>query len=55
MTDITVIEGIGPAYAEKLANAGVTSCESLLEKGASKGGRKEIVEASGMSAVLILK
>ena len=55
MTDITVIEGIGPAYAEKLAGAGVTSCEGLLEQGATKSGRQEIIDASGMSPALILK
>ena len=55
MTDITVIEGIGPAYAEKLASAGVNSCEELLEKGATRAGRAAIVEESGMSATLILK
>ena len=55
MTDITVIEGIGPAYAEKLESAGVKTCEQLLEKGASKKGRQEIIDASGMSATLILK
>ena len=55
MTDLTVIEGIGPAYAEKLNAAGVSSCEALLEQGATKAGRAKIVEASGMSAALILK
>ena len=55
MTDITVIEGIGPAYAEKLGGVGVATCEALLEKGATKAGRQEIVDASGMSAALILK
>ena len=55
MTDITTIEGIGPAYAEKLAKADVTSCEGLLEKGASSAGRKDIAEASGIGDSLILK
>jgi predicted flap endonuclease-1-like 5' DNA nuclease len=55
MTDITVIEGIGPAYAEKLAAANITTCEGLLESGASAAGRKSIVEASGLSDKLILK
>lgn len=55
MTDLTVIEGIGPAFKEKLESAGVTSCEALLEQGASKSGRNKIVEDSGMSATLILK
>ncbi len=55
MTDITTIEGIGPAYAEKLAKADITSCEGLLEKGASSAGRKDIAEASGIGDSLILK
>lgn len=55
MTDITVIEGIGPAIAEKLEAADIKTCEALLEKGASAKGRKEIVEKSGVSSKLILK
>ena len=55
MTDLTVIEGIGPAYEEKLVNAGVNSCADLLEQGATKSGRNSLVEKSGMSAGLILK
>jgi predicted flap endonuclease-1-like 5' DNA nuclease len=55
MTDITVIEGIGPAYAEKLAAANVTTCEGLLEQGATAKGRKAIIDASGLSEKLVLK
>ncbi len=55
MTKLTEIEGIGPAYEEKLQGAGVNSCEELLEKGATAAGRKAIVEASGMDASRILK
>ena len=55
MTDLTVIEGIGPAYEEKLQGAGVNSVEDLLEQGATKGGRTKIVDDSGMSTTLILK
>lgn len=55
MTELTAIEGIGPAYAEKLVGAGVTSVEDLLEQGATKSGRNKIVEASAMSETLILK
>ncbi len=55
MTDLTTIEGIGPAYSEKLEAAGVTSCEQLLEQGATKSGRAKLTEASGMSSTLILK
>ncbi|MDR7130245.1 putative flap endonuclease-1-like 5' DNA nuclease [Algoriphagus sp. 4150] len=51
---ITMIESIGPAMKEKLAAAGITTVESLLEKGASKAGRKAIAEASGLSESRIL-
>jgi hypothetical protein len=43
-----MIEGICPANKEKLAAAGITTVEGLLEKGASKKGRKEIADARGM-------
>ena len=55
MTALTTIEGIGPAYEEKLKAAGIDSCEELLEKGATAKGRAEIVEASGMDKGRILK
>ena len=51
---ITSIEGIGPAYKEKLAKAGIATVESLLSKGASKKGRKDIAESSGISEGVIL-
>jgi predicted flap endonuclease-1-like 5' DNA nuclease len=51
---ITMIEGIGPAYKEKLGKAGISTVEALLEKGASKKGRKEIAEASGIGEGVIL-
>lgn len=51
---ITMIESIGPVMKEKLAAAGVTSVEGLLEKGASKSGRKAIAEASGIAEGKIL-
>ena len=51
---ITMIEGIGPANKEKLAAAGITTVEGLLEKGASKKGRKEIADASGIGEGVIL-
>jgi predicted flap endonuclease-1-like 5' DNA nuclease len=49
------IEGIGPAYATKLAKAGVRSVEALLKNGASAKGRKEIAAASGIDQTLILE
>ena len=51
---ITEIEGIGPVYQEKLAAAGVTTVEGLLEAGASKSGRKKIAEESGLDESKIL-
>ncbi len=52
---IEKIEGIGPAMAEKLQNAGVRTVASLLKKGATPKGRKEIAEKSGISDAQILK
>jgi predicted flap endonuclease-1-like 5' DNA nuclease len=49
------IEGIGPAYAKKLAKAGIRSVEGLLKNGASVKGRKEIALASGIDQTLILE
>jgi predicted flap endonuclease-1-like 5' DNA nuclease len=51
---ISMIEGIGEVYKGKLANAGVTTIEGLLEKGASKSGRKSIAESSGIDEGKIL-
>ncbi|MCI0494340.1 DUF4332 domain-containing protein [candidate division KSB1 bacterium] len=52
---ITDIEGIGPVYAEKLAGIKIQSVNALLEKGATRSGRKEIAEATGLDESLILK
>lgn len=51
---ITEIEGIGPVYQEKLATAGVTTVEGLLEAGASKAGRKKLAESSGIDESKLL-
>jgi len=48
MTKLTTIEGIGPAFEEKLNGAGIGSCEALLEKGATRAGRATIVADSGI-------
>lgn len=55
MANIEEIEGIGPTYAEKLGAAGVKTVASLLEKGASKSGRSQIAEASGIDGSRILR
>lgn len=51
---ITMIESIGPVMKEKLAAAGVSTVEGLLEKGATKAGRKAIAEASGLDESKVL-
>jgi predicted flap endonuclease-1-like 5' DNA nuclease len=51
---ITDIEGIGPAYAEKLEKVGIKTVEKLLELGASKKGREKIAEDSGIDESRIL-
>ena len=50
MASLQTIEGIGPAFEEKLKAAGIDSCEELLEKGATRKGREEIVKATGIDA-----
>ena len=48
MTKISSIEGIGPAYSEKLASVGILTVEKLLEVCAGPKGREEIVERTGL-------
>lgn len=55
MTKLTTIEGIGEAYAEKLAAAGIKSTEALLEKGGTKAGRKQLADATEISEAFILR
>jgi predicted flap endonuclease-1-like 5' DNA nuclease len=52
---IDEIEGIGPAFAEKLAAAGVKTTDDLLAHGATAKGRDTIAEASGIGAGQVLK
>ncbi|MGE0881857.1 MAG: DUF4332 domain-containing protein [Acidimicrobiia bacterium] len=55
MTAIVDIEGIGPAYAEKLKAAGLMTTERLLTAGATKAGREKIAADTGISETLVLK
>jgi predicted flap endonuclease-1-like 5' DNA nuclease len=55
MAKIIDVEGIGPAYAEKLIKAGVSSTDALLKAGATPKGRKELAEKTGIGDALILK
>jgi predicted flap endonuclease-1-like 5' DNA nuclease len=49
------IEGIGPAYAAKLAKAGIRTVEGLLKNGASAKGRKEIAAAAEIDHSMVLE
>jgi len=53
--DIEEIEGIGPAFAEKLRAADVSSIDALLEKGATPEGRSALVEQTGIDHVRVLR
>jgi predicted flap endonuclease-1-like 5' DNA nuclease len=55
MTALADIEGIGATYQQKLQDAGVGSVETLLERGATPVGRKEVAAASGVSDALVLE
>lgn len=48
------IQGVGPAYAEKLIAAGVETVDQLLEVGKTAKGRKELEEKTGISGKFIL-
>ena len=55
MAKLLEIEGIGAAYAAKLKAAGIGTTGTLLEKGATPKGRKQIAETSKISDALILQ
>jgi predicted flap endonuclease-1-like 5' DNA nuclease len=55
MASLVKVEGIGEAYAQKLAKAGISTTQALLAKGASPKGRDEIAEKTGLSSKLILQ
>jgi len=49
------IEGIGPAYSEKLANIGVETIDQYLEAASDRTGRKHLAENTGISPKLVLE
>lgn len=55
MAKIVDIEGIGPVFAEKLGGAGIKTTEGLLEAGATKKGRKDLADATGIDEKKILR
>ena len=52
---ITDIEGIGPAYAERLKSMRIRTTSRLLEEAKSPRGRKALAEKTGVEASRILK
>ena len=55
MAKLTDIEGVGPAYSQKLKTAGVSTTDALLKKGATAKGRQAIANKSGISGKLIMR
>ncbi len=55
MTRIVEVEGIGKAYATKLAGIGISTQEQLLEQCTTPATRKKVIADSGISQTLILK
>ena len=41
MANLIAVEGIGPVYAQKLKEAGISSTEALLAAGATPQGRQD--------------
>ena len=55
MPKLDVIEGIGPVYMAKLREAGIASTEALLKKGATRQGRQELAEKTGLTENQLLE
>jgi predicted flap endonuclease-1-like 5' DNA nuclease len=49
------IEGVGPKYAAKLDKVGIKSTKQLLERAATRKGRKDLATESGIDETLLLK
>jgi len=54
MTKLSLIEGIGPVYKEKLQAVGVRTVETLRQIGGTPEGRKELAEKTGIGDEYIL-
>ncbi len=55
MASIDTIEGIGVQYGRTLRKVKVRTTEALLRRGATRKGRKELSEATGLSQHMILE
>ena len=49
------VEGIGPTFAAKLIEAGVSTTDALLDRGGTSAGRDRLSEATGISEKLLLE
>lgn len=49
------IEGIGPAYQQRLEAAGIKTPGQLYDAASSRKGRDQLAEKSGVSSTLLLK
>ena len=52
---IEKIEGIGPAYGQKLTAAGIKTTDDLLAKSATPKDRAALAQATGLPEKLVLK
>src|SRR3954468_12835519 len=55
MADVIQVEGIGEVFAQKLKDIGIATTDTLLEKGATRLGRRKLADESGISEALILR
>jgi predicted flap endonuclease-1-like 5' DNA nuclease len=49
------VEGIGPAYGERFAAAGIVTTDDLLSAGARRYDRERVADATGISGSLLLQ
>jgi predicted flap endonuclease-1-like 5' DNA nuclease len=55
MAKIIDIEGIGPAYAQKLAGAGISTTGKLLKVAADAAGRKDLAKQADVTTKQVLE
>lgn len=55
MAKLEAVEGIGTVYAEKLRQVGIATTEALLKRCATRKGRQELAEQTGISEKLLLE